>query len=166
MIGWIINMGKRIVKTIKNVAVKTRQLLSDKYRRDNPNAAAVTAAGVADGSQKRSTGRYSGLSVGNFQNWLFVCNRVDMLTHDEIAAALTVEFPQSSVVVRNGGTFPTGKNGAFIDGILTSYNAGRHGNPVPSKPTPRFAIVNGKRVIHSGWAAKQKRATERATAKK
>ena len=163
-------MGKRIVKTVKNIAVKTRQLLSDKYRRDNPTAAAVTAAGVADGSQSRTTGRYSGLSVGNFQNWLFVCNRVDMLTHAEIAAALTVEFPQSSVVVRNGGTFPTdkpnGKPGSFIDGILTSYNTGRHGNPVPSKLTPRFDIVDGERVIHSDWVAKQKRAADKIAAAK
>lgn len=163
-------MGKKIVKTVKNIAVKTRELMSDKFRRDNPNAVPVTAAGVADGSQSRTTGRYSGLSVGNFQNWLFAANRIDMLTHAEIAAALTVEFPQSSVVVRNGGTFPTnkpnGSDGSFIDGILTSYNAGRHGNPVPSQPTPRFDIVNGERVIHSDWAAKQKRAADKIAAAK
>jgi hypothetical protein len=141
----VYHMGKKIVKSIKNVATATRQLLSQRFVRDNPNAAAVTAASVADGTHKNSRGRYSGYGVGQFQNWVFAANRVDMLTHDEIAAAFTVEFPRSSVVVRNGGTFPTGKNGSFIDGILTSYNAGRHGNPVPSKPTPRFAIVNGER---------------------
>ena len=142
--------NKIIKNTIKNVKIETG-LLMDKFTRANPNAPIVTMETVANGTHKNNVGRFSGMGISRFQNFVFACNDRDMRTNPEIVDVLTTEHPRSSVVLRNGGTFPIN----LIDGMRRLYNTGKHGNPIPKTLSPKFIMDdNQNRVIDKKWNTK------------
>ena len=151
LIGYYKNMAKnKIVKNIKNESIKPI-LSMDEHKINHSTNAPVTSETVANGTHKNNRGRFSGMSISDFQNFVFLCNVHDMRTNSEIVTVLTIEHPRSSVVLRNGGTFPI----KLIDGMRTLYNRGKHGNPIPQTLSPKFIIdENQKRVIDKKWNTK------------
>jgi hypothetical protein len=138
-------------------------LLHDQWFDANPNAPIVDMAVNPGG---RSTGRYSGLAVGVYQNTTFDDCRADQLCDREIAANWGREFPRSSVVVAHGGAFPI----LHVNGARNSYNGGKHGNRTNKwvDPCPVFIdplLNGGKRGIDTDAAAKRvKRIAKRVAA--
>ena len=147
----------KMVKRSTKTTVATVARLVDQFKIQNPNAEMVTVETVADKKHNRFVGRYSCKRVSDFQNFVFECNVTDMLTNDEIVDVLTIEHPQSSAVVANGGTFPID----HIDGMRTLYNRGAHGNKMPTTLSPKFEISkNGERFIDEKWKTKNQPSTK------
>ena len=155
-------MAKRIVKTVKNIAVKITASLTkraDRHRVNNPDAIKPTDATKASGVTNMRIGRYSGMRVADFQNDLFRCIADgDRITDKMFAQYCTDEFPTSAVVVGTSAKNPIAN--AFPVGYITSmrrdYNMGRHGNPTPTKLSPRCItdVKSGAVIVDPKWSHK------------
>ena len=156
-------MAKRIAKTVKNIAVALRGAITkriDRHRLANPDAIKPTDATNATGATNKNVGRYSKLRVADYQNDVFKCIADgDRMTDQQIAQYFTDEFPTSHVVVStNGaknpiaGVYP----GAYITGDRRKYNTGRHGNAVPTTPSPRCITDHktGNVIVDPKWSHK------------
>ena len=155
-------MGKRIVKTAKNIAVKIAGAITkriDAHRLANPDAIKPTDATNATGATSMRRGRFSGMGAQQYQNHVFACVAMgDRVTDQMIADVFTAEFPTSAVVVGTGknnpvaGAFPV----AYIPNMRRKYNTGRHGNPVPTTPSPRCVtdIKTGNVIVDPKWSHK------------
>ena len=148
LIGYYKNMAKnKIVKNIKNEKIETG-LLIDQYKRKNPNAPMVTLESVKNGHHRRTVGRFSRMSISDYQNFVYECNLFDKRTDREIVEILTAEHPQSYVVLGHGGKFPL----KYVKSDRTKYNNGTHANTIPKTKTPCFIIdKNNNRVIDPNW---------------
>ena len=155
-------MAKRIVKSVKNIAVKITASLTkraDRHRVNNPDAIKPTDATNASGVTNMRIGRYSGMRVADFQNDMFTCiANGDRITDAMFAQYCTVEFPTSAVVVGTSAknpianSFPVG----YITSMRRDFNMGRHGNAVPVKFSPRCItdVKSGLVVVDPKWSHK------------
>ena len=132
---------RAIAKTARRAVDTVATLLMDQPSIDHAGNVAPTAATVASGEHNPRVGRFTGMGIAAYQNWVFACNATDHQSDDAIAANFTREHPRSALVVKNGGTFPvTGPNGRphYIRGMRSQYNAGRHHNVAPATPLSRY----------------------------
>ena len=148
-------MAKRMKTALKRTGTNAATAIArlcDKFLVANADAPDVTVDTVNAGANPRS-GRYSGLPVARFQQWVMSCSADgDMLTDVEMAKIFTVEFPRSNVVVNNTDQFPVN----YLTNMRTQYNSGSHSGMTkrPDKPCPKIIIVDGQRIIDPTWAKK------------
>ena len=142
----------RIKRNVKRRIDTVVALLMDQPSIDHAANPAPTAATVASGEHNPRVGRFTGMGIAAYQNWVFTCNATDHQSDDAIAANFTREHPRSALVVKNGGTFPvTGPNGRphYIRSMRSQFNAGKHANVAPASPLPRYD-ANGEPMAARG----------------
>ena len=94
-------------------------------------------------------GRYTGMRIAKFQNWLYEQNRGWHFRDETLCVLWCVEFPDAK------SDYPAHLD--YIDSTRRDYNAGKHQAPPPRVPcvsydrrgTP-FVSKRGRSTVRSG----------------
>jgi hypothetical protein len=91
-------------------------------------AARLAADGVTTVSQsiRRDMGRYTGMRIAKFQNWLYEMNRQWHFRDETLCVLWCVEFPDAKC------DYPSHSD--YIASTRRDYNAGKHQAPAPATP--------------------------------
>ena len=93
-------------------------------------AALVKSASESDNWQQ---GRYTGMRIAKFQNWLYEQNRLWRFTDGTLCVLWVVEFPAARAAYIAGWD-------DYLPKVRREYNAGRHQASVPAAPSVPFRM--------------------------
>ena len=113
-------------------AVNDQQLAAPRQIRSAVNIAALAASRVKSRSESGGwqIGRYTGLRIAKFQNWLYDANRAWRFTDGTLCVLWCVEFPDAR---SDYASKPH-----LIKSTRTEYNKGRHQAAPPTTPSRSY----------------------------
>ena len=139
--SWLTGTGVLLVLTTLATVNTSRAENRVSEQREAIRRAVPFAAKVAElvkASSESSTwqqGRYTGMRIAKFQNWLYEQNRIWRFTDGTLCALWVVELPEAHADYIGGWQ-------GYLPDVRREYNQGRHQADAPENPSVPYG-ANG-----------------------